>query len=224
MTAHPRRRPQWPTVAGGLALVLGASCTDLGSPLKEQEGVLDFGTVVAGRDSSQVLTVSNPTEAATAILAISVTSDVFRVMPLDFPIPLEVDQDTSILVIFAPLIPGEYTASLEVTLDQGTGAMVELRGTAQIEVFYGAQVQPVFQARCVDCHGGNGGLFLGSYDQLLVGGNSGPAVLPGDGANSLIIRKLRGQSGSRMPLDRNPLADSTIALIESWINQGAHNN
>jgi hypothetical protein len=79
---------------------------------------------------------------------------------------------------------------------------------------------------CTGCHGGNGGLFVGSPADLLAGGDHGPAVTAFDAANSLMIKKLSSPPpfGSRMPLGSAALPADTIAVIRSWIDQGARNN
>jgi hypothetical protein len=56
---------------------------------------------------------------------------------------------------------------------------------------------------------------------LLRGGQSGLAITPGKPAESLLIKKLRGTAGARMPLRRDPLAESEIASIEKWVAEGA---
>ena len=83
-----------------------------------------------------------------------------------------------------------------------------------------------------NCGGGNchlngnsqAGLSLDTYSSLMAGSNSGAVVIPGDGAGSLIIRKLRGTAGTRMPRGSPALPDSTIGTIEIWIDQGALDN
>lgn len=91
------------------------------------------------------------------------------------------------------------------------------------QVNYSDQIQPIFNNNCIGCHGGNGGLFLTSYENVIAGGNSGVVVTPEDGANSLIIQKLRGTAqGSQMPMGGNPLDESVISLIETWIDEGAN--
>ena len=87
-------------------------------------------------------------------------------------------------------------------------------------------VSPTFSIYgCTSCHGGSGGLTLTSYQALITGGNSGPAVIPGNGAGSLLIRKLLGTAaGSQMPLGGTPLPPTTIDSISAWIDQGALNN
>jgi hypothetical protein len=46
-------------------------------------------------------------------------------------------------------------------------------------------------------------------------------VLPNDANNSILIKKLEGTAGSRMPLGGQPLSAATIAQIRAWINNGA---
>src|SRR3954453_8490250 len=63
-------------------------------------------------------------------------------------------------------------------------------------------VQPVLTERCMPCHSGNeaqSGLQVHTRDQLLRGGKSGPAIIPGNGAGSLLIVKMQGKQGMRMP-------------------------
>ena len=75
---------------------------------------------------------------------------------------------------------------------------------------------------CTGCHGGAGGLALDSYSAVLTGGVSGPAVIPGDGAGSLLIIRLKNDT---MPPAGNPdLTFNEIERIETWIDEGALDN
>jgi hypothetical protein len=56
----------------------------------------------------------------------------------------------------------------------------------------------------------------------LIGGNSGLIVLPGKAATSLLVRKIKGTAGDRMPLKRPALSADVIAKFEKWIAEGAH--
>ncbi len=75
------------------------------------------------------------------------------------------------------------------------------------------------------CHGAakpRGGLRLDTAAAAKAGGKGGPAVLPGKGAESPLVEALRGEGGTdRMPLNRPPLPEAEIKLIEAWIDQGA---
>ncbi len=56
---------------------------------------------------------------------------------------------------------------------------------------------------------------------MLEGGESGPAIVPGSSAKSLIIQHATGLRKPRMPLDGDPLTDREIGLLRTWIDQGA---
>ena len=72
----------------------------------------------------------------------------------------------------------------------------------------------------MQCHEGpySGGLQLGTYEQLMAGGNSGNVVSPGNHENSLIWQYL---SDGTMPQNNPDLEESLITLIATWIDEGA---
>src|SRR5436305_1345364 len=60
--------------------------------------------------------------------------------------------------------------------------------------FFEMKVRPLLVAKCYKCHGGTtskGGLRLDSLAGLVKGGDSGPALVPGDPEKSLLIRAVR---------------------------------
>ena len=60
-----------------------------------------------------------------------------------------------------------------------------------------------------------GGLVLGTRDGMLKGGDSGPAIVPGDPDSSLLIRAIRYTDESlRMP-PKGRLAPEEVAAFES---------
>ena len=92
---------------------------------------------------------------------------------------------------------------------------------------YNQDIQPIFNANCTSyCHSGGGaytgGIDLTSYESLMEGGNSGPAVYPYYSQASLIIQKLQGTApGDQMPQGQEPLEQYLIDIIALWIDQGA---
>jgi uncharacterized membrane protein len=84
---------------------------------------------------------------------------------------------------------------------------------------------PLFQEHCVKCHGPRkqkGRLRLDSRDAVLRGGKSGPAVLPGDSAHSILFRAITDPNpDTRMPQEAPPLPAEKIEEIRAWINEGA---
>ena len=94
------------------------------------------------------------------------------------------------------------------------------------DVSFASEVAPILLAQCGNCHGAGdpeANLRMTSLETLIKGGGSGPAVVPGKGADSLLVKKLRGGGvdGQRMPLGKPPLSDTQIATIAKWIDQGA---
>ncbi|MEJ7608797.1 MAG: PSD1 and planctomycete cytochrome C domain-containing protein [Bryobacteraceae bacterium] len=53
------------------------------------------------------------------------------------------------------------------------------------------------------------------------GGKSGPAIVPGQGEQSLLVARIRGHSGLRMPPSGPPWAAEQVQKIVRWIDQGA---
>ena len=90
------------------------------------------------------------------------------------------------------------------------------------------EVLPIFQMRCGPCHGKRhkeGGLDLRTLASRLKGGESGPALVPGKPADSLLLQRI--VDGEMPPPDmlfennvKTP-SDSEVALIRKWIAEGA---
>src|SRR5437762_2074370 len=91
-------------------------------------------------------------------------------------------------------------------------------------VDYTRQVHAVFASRCLICHSQekrSGGLSLATYADVLNGGRSGAAVKPGRSADSLIVQRITGPAGVRMPVGGPALSTAEIGIITTWIDQGA---
>ncbi len=93
-------------------------------------------------------------------------------------------------------------------------------------VSYYNQVRPIFQAHCQGCHQpakSQGDYVMTTMDRLVGGGESGdPAIVPGKPSASYLIDMITpvGES-AEMPKVKNQLADTEIALIRTWVEQGA---
>jgi len=98
---------------------------------------------------------------------------------------------------------------------------------AQIEISFTANVMPILDSRCVDCHGTDGGWDAASYDLVMTTGDNGPVVIPGDVDGSLLAQKLLGshEEGDIMPPPPlRKLNDELIQIILDWIAAGALDN
>ena len=88
-------------------------------------------------------------------------------------------------------------------------------------------VRAIFAHRCYQCHSSEkqkGDLALDSKKGILTGGESGVVITPGSASQSELVRriKLPRSDDEAMPDKGKALKNDEIALIELWINQGAH--
>ena len=84
-------------------------------------------------------------------------------------------------------------------------------------------VHPIFAEHCFACHGGDkrsGGLSLRDYGEVLKGGRSGPAILPGHSGESLLLERVTA-TVSPMPAAGRRLTADEIAIIRAWVDDGA---
>ena len=88
--------------------------------------------------------------------------------------------------------------------------------------FFELRVRPVFARYCHACHTRSklGGLEITSREALLRGGKRGAALLPGNPAESLLIRAVRKNGDVKMP-PQGRLTDREIEDLELWIKAGA---
>jgi hypothetical protein len=86
-------------------------------------------------------------------------------------------------------------------------------------------IQPIFKSACYECHGPSkqkSKLRLDSRPLALHGGRSGKDVIPGNAADSALLKRITDpDSAHRMPQDRDALPKEQIELIRQWIDQGA---
>src|SRR6476620_1684118 len=99
-----------------------------------------------------------------------------------------------------------------------------IAGIAQAGVDFDRQVHPILAAKCFSCHSGDkrsGGLSLSNYSEVLRGGKTGKVVNPGSSKDSLLLRRVLGDGSSPMPPVGERLAASEVAVLRSWIDEGA---
>lgn len=89
--------------------------------------------------------------------------------------------------------------------------------------FFESQVRPLLLSQCADCHNADeqsAGLRIDSLASLLRGGQTGPALVPGDVESSLLVQAIRQTGELRMPPDSR-LNTEQIGILERWIAMGA---
>lgn len=90
--------------------------------------------------------------------------------------------------------------------------------------FFEARIRPVLVNACFDCHNeaAKGGLRLDSREAMLKGGKRGPAIVPGNPDESLLIKAVAHTHETlRMPKGGDKLKDAEIADLKRWIKDGA---
>ncbi len=93
--------------------------------------------------------------------------------------------------------------------------------------FFESRVRPTLVTFCYDCHGPDeqsGGLRLDSREGWRVGGQHGPAIVPGNPDASLVIKAIqyRDEELRMPPVDEGgKLADAQIADLVRWVTLGA---
>jgi len=101
--------------------------------------------------------------------------------------------------------------------------------TADGLAFFEKKIRPVLADKCYKCHAADaekikGGLVLDTRQGIRKGGDTGPAVVPGDVPGSLLAEALHyGNKDLQMPPEKagGKLPDEVIADFEQWIKMGA---
>src|SRR4051812_12749089 len=93
-------------------------------------------------------------------------------------------------------------------------------------VDYARDIRPIFQRACLKCHGPEkqkGGLRLDLKSAALEGGdNFAPSIVPGESADSPLIRFVSGiDPDLKMPPQGEPLSPEQVGLLRAWIDRGA---
>jgi len=107
-----------------------------------------------------------------------------------------------------------------------------LAACGEKEISYKADIQPILQQYCVECHaeGGKGyeksGLLLTSYEGVMKGTRFGSIIKPGDALSSTLIMLVEGRADPsiKMPHGKESLPKEKIELLKQWVKQGAKNN
>jgi hypothetical protein len=126
--------------------------------------------------------------------------------------PETADAAPAVEAATAPAV--EQPAQESMGASEGTAAAP---GDVAATVSFSMDVWPILEKYALAAHGGKGGVFLESYDDIL------KYVTPGDPENSMLYKALIGDGMKRMPPDA-PLPDEMIQTIYDWIKQGALNN
>lgn len=105
---------------------------------------------------------------------------------------------------------------------------VSAEESANKPAFYTEKVRPILVANCGKCHlemNHKGGLSLMTKESMMKGGRDGVVIVPGDPANSVLVKLIRHEGPADDPKPMPPkspkISDEDIATIERWIKAGA---
>jgi hypothetical protein len=87
------------------------------------------------------------------------------------------------------------------------------------------RVAPLLEQNCLRRHNQHerkGGLSLETRAAAIAGGESGPAIAPGDAGSSYLLDLITASAGkAEMPKDAAPLSAEQVAIVRKWIDAGA---
>ncbi len=95
---------------------------------------------------------------------------------------------------------------------------------ADADAFFATRIRPALENTCFRCHGGakvRGKLRVDSRAALLRGGESGPAIVPGDPEKSLLVTAIRYRHDELKMPPGKPLPPALVADFVTWVKAGA---
>ncbi|NOS68485.1 MAG: DUF1553 domain-containing protein [Verrucomicrobia bacterium] len=96
----------------------------------------------------------------------------------------------------------------------------------EAQEFFQQQIRPILAESCYQCHSAEakklkGGLRLDFRDGVLRGGDTGPAIVPGEPEKSLLIKAVRYADKDLQMPPKQMLLPEQITNLEAWVKMGA---
>jgi len=107
-----------------------------------------------------------------------------------------------------------------------TAVIIFTFSTQHQTIDFNTQVKPIFNNKCISCHGGvkrKAGFSLLFRTEAMANTESGkPAIIPGKPNDSELMRRITlNDTEERMPYKHEPLSKKEIDILRQWIKQGA---
>ncbi|WP_425614381.1 PSD1 and planctomycete cytochrome C domain-containing protein [Anatilimnocola sp. NA78] len=114
-------------------------------------------------------------------------------------------------------------SGVEIWRGEHDGSPADL--TPENVAFFESRIRPLLVKHCYECHSADskelqGELLVDSRAALRKGGSTGPAIVPGDPEQSLLIKAVRFSDELQMPPEKK-LSKDDIADLEKWVSLGA---
>src|SRR5213075_2974099 len=106
------------------------------------------------------------------------------------------------------------------------GGLIYYFSSSTEKIDYNTQVKPIFNKKCITCHGGvraKSNFSLLFREDALKPAKSGKyPIVPGYPGKSEMIRRItESNEDERMPYKHDPLTKEEISILKKWIKQGA---
>lgn len=163
-----------------------------------------------------------------AVLALFMLGGVYGFVNAEQTAITTVERQEPTVVVFVPWTPTPAPTQTPTSLPTETALPTASPNATQLaegsttpaavsSLTWDSSIGVLFQAKCTACHGAaaTGGLNLSSYSDAMKGGNTGPVIIPGDSANSVLV--IRQQAGNH-PGQFTP---EELAQVIEWIDAGA---
>jgi len=125
-----------------------------------------------------------------------------------------------VLLPLALLLAAGLSTQAKLTPEQ----LQKLPPPASGPVNFARDIQPIFEASCVKCHGrgkDKGGFKLDTRATFFKGGDNGPVATAGQSAESYLIELVSGLDPDNvMPVKGSKLTAKQVGLLRAWIDQG----
>ena len=107
-----------------------------------------------------------------------------------------------------------------------TTLAVLLPSFAAFAVDFVREVQPLLEARCLECHNPDkvkGDLLMDTLANMLKGGENGPLIVAGNADKSLLVERIILPKGHDdiMPPKGEPMTAAEVGVFKAWIAEGA---
>ena len=106
------------------------------------------------------------------------------------------------------------------------GGLIYYFSSSTEKIDYNTQVKPIFNKKCIACHGGvkaKSDFSLLFREDAMKPAKSGKyPIVPGNPGKSEMIRRITEKDEEeRMPYKHDPLTKEEISVLKKWIKQGA---
>lgn len=125
----------------------------------------------------------------------------------------------------APVAPSAPTTPPTPSTPPSTAPAITSGGQSAGADFFSQKILPVLQQKCFNCHQTSrkmkGGLAVDSHEAMIAGGDSGPSLVPGDAAKSLVYVSMTYADDDLQMPPRERLSAAVLADFKKWIEMGA---